>query len=163
MLSVWDFESPETLASLLIKLNSDDVAYGHLIEHKTVGRVDNTNLVEAMKKRTWNSGQGTDDMEQENFVEAFECFLCSEANRKKLNEQHGYSTRPVGPVDTSHFECPEPIHPVSRQPNRSNWWFHHWNQARIEARVIRQFSLDNRNYTADEFHQTVANLIHKGS
>ena len=163
LLSVWDFESPEMLASLLIKLNADDEAYGRLVEHKTLGRLDNANLVETMKKRTWSSGQETDDMEQENFVEAFECFLCSEANRKRLNEQHGYSTRPVGSVDTSHFECPEPMHPVSRQPNRYNWWFQHWNQARIEARVIREFSLINRNYTAEEFHQAVSILIQKGS
>ena len=155
-LSVWDFESAEMLASHLLSLNADDESYAQLVQHKTLNRLDNTKLVEVMKSRTWSAGQETDDMEQENFVEAFECFLCAEANRRRRDEQSGYSTRPATPVDTSHFECPEPIHPVSRLPNRDNWWFQHWNQARIEAKVIRQLVIANRNYSADDFHQMVA-------
>uniref|UniRef100_A0A0P6DYU3 Fucosyltransferase n=1 Tax=Daphnia magna TaxID=35525 RepID=A0A0P6DYU3_9CRUS len=154
VLSVWNFTSPESLAAHLHYLNSDDAAYNSMLVHKTRGTIENRILTDAMKSRTWIAGGEDDDFEKENFVESFECFLCSQIYRKQSEEDAGYSSRPNS-VDTTHYSCPPPIHPVTRKVNPHNWWLEHWNHARAEANVIGRFAQRNLNYTSDEFHQSV--------
>lgn len=154
VLSVWDFTSPESLATHLLTLNNDDAAYNSMLIHKTQGTIENKNLVDAMKSRTWIAGGEDEDVQSENFVEAFECFLCSEIYRKQAEEDAGYSARPPT-VGNSHYSCPSPIDPVTRELNPDNWWLEHWNHALAEANVIGRFAQRNLNYTSEEFHQSV--------
>lgn len=142
------------MAAHLHYLNSDDAAYNSMLVHKTRGTIENRILTDAMKSRTWIAGGEDDDFEKENFVESFECFLCSQIYRKQSEEDAGYSSRPNS-VDTTHYSCPPPIHPVTRKVNPHNWWLEHWNHARAEANVIGRFAQRNLNYTSDEFHQSV--------
>lgn len=150
-----NFTSPETLASHLHYLNQDDIAYSDMVVHKTKGIVDNTFLINAMAKRGWSAGNENEDPHSENFVEAFECYLCSEIHRKQREEKTGYSTRPISSIDSSHYSCSLPIHPVTRQENTESWWLEHWKHASVEANVIGRLVARNLNYTVDEFHQFV--------
>lgn len=158
VVSVRNFTSPESLASHLHSLNDDDTAYNRMVAHKLKGTVENRRLISAMKSRSWSAGH-EDDFESDNFVEAFECFLCSEIHRKQLEENAGYSTRRQSSVDTSHYSCPLPLHPVTQKINSENWWVEHWNHARAEANAIGRLALRNLNYTSQEFHKLVSHEI----
>lgn len=153
-----NFSSPETLAAHLHVINEDDTAYGDMVVHKTRGVVDNQLLLDAMDKRSWSSGNDIDDFNSENFVESFECFLCSEVYRKQMEEDAGYSSR--SSVDTTHYSCSPPIDPVTRKDSDS-WWRDHWKHASAEANVIGRLVTRNLNFTADEFHESVFREIAK--
>lgn len=150
-----DFESPEVLAAHLLTLNSDDEAYGRLLLHKTQGTVDNARLIQAAKDRPWSE----DDETGHNFVEAFECRLCEEVGRKEEDLRQGYSPVRRAPADSRHFNCPPPVHPVTREVNPDNWWVGHWSHAEAEARAVHQLAARNRNYTAEEFHLRVIHYL----
>jgi len=143
-----DFASPESLALYLKSLNENDTAYEEYLSHKLSRQVNNQNFINAMETRSWSD-------DGENFVEAFECFLCQQIQNKIQSELHEYSVRPGPPIDSSHFNCSPLINPVSKQENTENWWVHHWHQARIEAFTINQFCVRNQNYSAEEFHDSV--------
>lgn len=130
-----------------------------MLIHKTKGLIENQNLIDAVEKRSWSSDYDIDDYNSENFVEAFECFLCSEVHRKQMEEKAGFSSRSL--VDTSHYSCSPPVHPVTRKENTDSWWHDHWKQARAEASVIGRLVARNLNYTADEFHEHVFKEIAK--
>lgn len=157
IVSVLDFPSPEMLAEYLHSLNSNDRAYSEMLRHKTHGMITNRNLVGAFNQRSWTPQ--VEEYDDENFVEAYECFLCSEIHRAQSNDAGGYSASSRAPVDSAHFNCSEPVHPVTRRSNPDNWWVGHWHQSAIEAGIVRQFALRNQNFTADEFHGAVAQRI----
>ncbi|XP_046631450.1 alpha-(1,3)-fucosyltransferase 10-like [Daphnia pulicaria] len=156
--SVRNFTSPESLADYLHSLNDDDIAYSRMLSHKLHGTVDNNDLIVAMEGRSWSAGH-EDDFQSENFVEAFECYLCSEIHRKQLEENAGYSTRRESSVDTSHYNCSAPLHPVTQKINFDSWWVEHWNHAGAEANIIGRFALRNLNYTSEEFHKIINRLV----
>lgn len=156
---MWDFTTPESLAVHLHDLNRNDTAYSNLLVHKIQGIVENENLINAIKNRIWSAGHESEDLNKENFVESFECYLCSQVHRKIFEENSGYSVRPLSVVDISHYSCPSPIHPVTREKNSDSWWLEHWNHARAEANVIHRLVQRNLNYTADEFHKNVFHEI----
>lgn len=159
-MSVWDYSSPESLARHLLTLNADDQAYDRLVRHKTHDLVDNDRLVKAMRSRTWSAHVSMDeDLSAENFVEAFECYVCVEASRKLADENRGFSTVRRAWADSRHFNCPSPVDPVTRRENPDNWWAGHWRHAGVEAQAVHQLLLVNRNYTADEFHDQVVRLL----
>lgn len=153
IVSILHFSSPETLATHLHAINEDDTAYDNMLVHKTKGIVENQKLIDAMQTRRWSSDYDIDDFNSVNFVEAFECFLCSEVYRKQMEEKAGFSSR--SSVDTSHYSCSPPIHPVTRKENFDSWWLDHWKHARAEANVIGRLVARNLNYTTDEFHESV--------
>lgn len=126
-----------------------------MLSHKLHGTVDNNDLIVAMEGRSWSAGH-EDDFQSENFVEAFECFLCSEIHRKQLEENAGYSTRRESSVDTSHYNCSAPLHPVTQKINFDSWWVEHWNHAGAEANIVGRLALRNLNYTSEEFHKLVS-------
>ena len=159
IISVLDYPSPELLAARLLNLNADDEAYSRFMRHKTHNLVDNDRLIRSMKERSWSAHIDPEDFDSQNFVEAFECFLCAEASRRKADENQGYSTNRRAPADDRHFSCPPPVHPVSRRENPDNWWVGHWYHALAEARAVHQLVLENRNYTAQEFHHQVVRLL----
>lgn len=157
IVSVLDFESPEALAEFLHQLNHDDAAYNTMLNHKTHSIVTNRNLVKSFYQRSWTPV--IEEYDDQNFVEAFECFLCNEIHRKRRDDSNEVSSRNRAPVDSSHFNCSDPVHPVTRQTNPDNWWLAHWHQSAVEAEVVQQFALRNQNFTADEFNEAVAQRI----
>ena len=157
-MSVTNFPSPAVLAAHLHALNQDDEAYNQKILHKTKKAINNMNLVEAVEGRGWTASYNDENFETPNFVEAFECFLCSEMYRMQKDEESGFS-RHRSSVDTSHYNCSSPIHPVTRKENHDNWWLEHWNHARAEANVIGRLVMRNQNFTADEYQNYVFHEI----
>lgn len=150
MILASDFTSPDLLAQYLKSLNEDDTAYEEYLSHKLNHLVNNQFLINAIETRSW-------DDDGENFVEAFECFLCQEVHKKMQLELEEYSTLPSLPIDSSHFNCSPLINPVSRRQNIENWWVQHWRQAQIEADTINQLCVRNQNYSTEEFHDSVFN------
>jgi len=148
-----EFDSPKSLAEYLRHLNHNDEVFEESLEHKLKAQVGNQYLIGVMKSRLWNAGNPED--ERENFVEAFECFLCQKVHQKQLANLHEYSTGPPLSVDSSHFSCDRPINPVSKRENPDNWWLQHWHQTGIEAETIHQLILRNQNYSVEEFHNSV--------
>lgn len=152
IVSVSSFPSPQSLAAHILAVNQDDEAYNRMLLHKLKKTVSNLNLIDAVEERRWTASYSSeDDFDTPNFVEAFECFLCSEMHRKQKADDSGFSRRRPS-VDTSHYNCSPPIHPVTRQANHDNWWVQHWNHARAEANVIGRLVMRNQNYSSDEFH-----------
>lgn len=125
-----------------------------MLVHKTQGVVENKALVDSMEKRGWSAGDEI-DFNSENFVESYECFLCSQMYRTQKEESSGYSSRPLASVDTTHYKCAPPFNPVTRREDYGGWWRDHWNQARAEANVIGRLVRRNQNYSAEEFHHFV--------
>ena len=154
-----DFATPESLAAHLHTLNENDSAYNNMLVHKIKRTVENKELIKSFENRIWSAGHEIEDFNKENFVEAFECYLCSEVHRRKIEESYEYSVRPRLPVDVSHYNCSSPIHPVTKEENSDSWWLEHWNHARAEANVIQRLVERNVNYTADEFHKEVFHEI----
>jgi alpha-1,3-fucosyltransferase 10 len=152
-----EFASAEALAAHLHALNADDAAYASMLKLKTNGKISNSNLIDALKDRSW--GEGGEDNDRENFVESFECFLCRQVSQKRNDERRGYSRSSVS-ADSTHFGCHSPVNPVTRSVDVNSWWYQLWRQARIEADVIRHFVSLNRNFSSDEFHAAVIERFH---
>ena len=150
-----DFASPESLAQYLRNLNENETAYEEFLSHKLSRRVSNQNLINAMEIRSWSDDDDDDDDDDENFVEAFECFLCQQIHEKTESELHGYSPRPALSIDSSHFNCGPLINPVSKRVNPESWWVQHWQQAGIEARTTSELCTRNQNYSSEEYHNSV--------
>ena len=149
-----EFPSAQQLAAFLHALNANDSAYLHMLQHKTTSKIGNENLVRAMSQRFWGAGDGTED-DGENFVEAYECFLCKEANRKTNQASTGHSPSRPDPVDSRHYNCSMPTNPVTKKQDSNNWWLQYWKQSRIEAETIHHFALINANYTSEDFSRQV--------
>ena len=85
-----EFASAEALASHLKALNVEDATYEAMLRHKTHATVNNVRLIEALSQRQWDDGRVHGG--RENFVEAFECYLCRDIHQRRLNQQKGFSS-----------------------------------------------------------------------
>lgn len=66
-------EPPEKLALYLKRLDEDDGEYATYLEWKLKREVSNLELVKELKERPW----GVQDPTQENYIDVFECMVCS--------------------------------------------------------------------------------------
>ena len=66
-------EPPEKLALYLKRLDEDDEEYATYLEWKLKREVSNLELVKELKERPW----GVQDLTQENYIDVFECMVCS--------------------------------------------------------------------------------------
>lgn len=141
------FDSPRELADYILKLNSDDALYDAYLQHKLSDRVDNQRLVKSLRERKW----GVDGTDSTHFIEAFECFVCESVHQNVKFE-----------VPTQqHYNCPEPVSPITREKNESNWWNNHWHNGKCEARVLRNYLNDPAisNFTKQSFDNEVKRLF----
>lgn len=148
-----EFASAEALASHLKALNVEDATYEAMLRHKTHATVNNVRLIEALSQRQWDDGRVHGG--RENFVEAFECYLCRDIHQRRLNQQKGFSSLKKTETDSSHFQCAEPIDPVTRSADPNSWWHQHWNQARVRADLVHHFVKRNKEFTSQQLEEAV--------
>lgn len=70
---VSEFSHPRELAAYIRQLDSDDRLYKAYMEWKLKGEISNQRLLTALRERTW----GVQDINQDNYIDAFECMVCS--------------------------------------------------------------------------------------
>ncbi|KAK1341840.1 hypothetical protein QTO34_016591 [Cnephaeus nilssonii] len=70
---VSEFSHPRELAAYIRQLDSDDRLYEAYMEWKLKGEISNQQLLTALRERTW----GVQDINQDNYIDAFECMVCS--------------------------------------------------------------------------------------
>ncbi|ELK28874.1 Alpha-(1,3)-fucosyltransferase 10 [Myotis davidii] len=70
---VSEFSHPRELAAYIRQLDSDDRLYEAYMEWKLKGEISNQRLLTALRERTW----GVQDINQDNYIDAFECMVCS--------------------------------------------------------------------------------------
>ncbi len=58
-------------------------------------------------------------------------------------------------ADSSHFQCAEPIDPVTRSADPNSWWHQHWNQARVRADLVHHFVKRNKEFTSQQLEEAV--------
>ncbi|XP_048186330.1 alpha-(1,3)-fucosyltransferase 10 isoform X2 [Perognathus longimembris pacificus] len=70
---VSEFAHPRELASYIRRLDYDDRLYEAYVEWKLKGEISNERLLTALRDRKW----GVQDINQDNYIDAFECMVCS--------------------------------------------------------------------------------------
>ncbi|KAF5901927.1 alpha-(1,3)-fucosyltransferase 10, partial [Clarias magur] len=77
-------QPPEMLAQYIKRLDKNDKEYSTYLDWKLKREVSNPRLVKELKERRW----GVQDMTQDNFIDAFECMVCSRVweNNNRQNE-----------------------------------------------------------------------------
>ncbi|KAJ8878661.1 hypothetical protein PR048_019244 [Dryococelus australis] len=144
-----DFRSPRDLAEHLEELNANATAYERHLRHKLGrggGRVENQRLLSALESRppgpNWSR-----------YVKHFECLVC-----KRLHCVVRHSTT----VGIRQYNCPEPVSPLSGQPDDHSLWNEVWRTGRCEAEVARSFVVSSRTYSQQEFTDQLLELMDAG-
>ena len=70
---VSEFSHPRELAGYIRRLDRDDRLYEAYVDWKLKGEISNQRLVMALRERKW----GVQDVNQDNYIDAFECMVCS--------------------------------------------------------------------------------------
>ncbi|XP_076046459.1 GDP-fucose protein O-fucosyltransferase 3-like [Oratosquilla oratoria] len=148
---VQDFDTAESLASFLNRLNTDDDLYERHMLHKTQRTISNTLLKKTMENRPWGVG----DLYKDTFIDQFECFVCNQILSRHDGRRSGEF---VARLD--HYGCPAPTNPLSGRENRESQWVEMWYKAKYEAEVVRDFALKNpRVLSSRRYHEEVINKL----
>ncbi|XP_021549918.1 alpha-(1,3)-fucosyltransferase 10 [Neomonachus schauinslandi] len=148
---VSEFAHPRELASYIRQLDHDDRLYEAYIEWKLKGEVSNRRLLAALRERKW----GVQDVHQDNYIDAFECMVCSKVwDNIRLLEKGLPPKR--WKADVTHLSCPEPavfaFSPVApRWSSLQDMWIPSFEQSKKEAQALRWLVDRNKNFSAQEF------------
>ncbi|XP_069741456.1 alpha-(1,3)-fucosyltransferase 11 isoform X2 [Narcine bancroftii] len=105
-----DFKSPKDLADYINFLDQNDEEYMKYLEYKQPGGITNTLLLESLEKREW----GVNDFSKPNYLNAFECYVCDQENKRlqaeKAHQQQPDKFPPPAPriAAYNHMGCPLP-------------------------------------------------------
>lgn len=121
-----------------------------MIAHKIVGNINNLMLKKIMKSRRWTQYQ--DSYKYENFVEEFECQLCS-----YLYDDIILSKK----TDRSHYSCSLPYSMLTGKKNDSNHWNGILKYAKCQGKVVSEFISKNVRYTEPEVDVRINELLSK--
>ncbi|XP_059821339.1 alpha-(1,3)-fucosyltransferase 10 [Hypanus sabinus] len=149
---VGSFTHPKELADYIIQLDGDDQSYEVFLEWKQEDLISNEKLLTAMKERKW----GVRDVSQDNYIDAFECMVCSAVWENLRRKQKGLS-----PIEwrgqTNHLSCPRPkAFPFSSGGTLvRDLWMPSFEQSKREAAALRHLVELNRNFTVETFWRMV--------
>ncbi|KAF7239997.1 Alpha-(1,3)-fucosyltransferase 10 [Varanus komodoensis] len=147
------FSSPRELAQYVSALDVDDKEYEAYLEWKLKGNISNERLLAAIQERTW----GVQDIMKENYLDAFECMVCTRVWENTRRQAKGMLPRKWNAAPT-HLSCPKPqafVFPNVRGTALQELWIPSFEQSKREARALRQLVERNRNFTAREFWSLV--------
>lgn len=108
---VEDFASAKHLAEFLQNLSEDE--YMTYLKHKPsyndnhLSLITNDNLIQAMVKRSWGVSEQA-QMSKGNFVEQFECLVCTRVARNLEMTTVGFGRMPYD-ANEDHYGCPAPV------------------------------------------------------
>ncbi|XP_025788912.1 GDP-fucose protein O-fucosyltransferase 3 isoform X1 [Herpailurus yagouaroundi] len=148
---VSEFAHPRELASYIRQLDHDDRLYEAYIEWKLKGEVSNQRLLTALKERKW----GVQDVHQDNYIDAFECMVCSKVWDNIRLQEKGLPPK-RWKAEVTHLSCPEPtvfaFSPLApRWSSLREMWIPSFEQSKKEAQALRWLVDRNKNFSAQEF------------
>ncbi|XP_035391802.1 alpha-(1,3)-fucosyltransferase 10 isoform X2 [Electrophorus electricus] len=148
-------EPPEKLAQYLKRLDKNDWEYLTYLDWKLKQEVSNQRLVKELRERQW----GVQDVNQDNFIDVFECMVCNRVWENFKRQKKGLPSR-VWQAEGDHLTCPPPkmFDFATGPPNNSSLrhiWRSSYEQSVKEARALRQLTLRNRNFTVTQFWREV--------
>ncbi|KAM8938993.1 GDP-fucose protein O-fucosyltransferase 3 [Pelodytes ibericus] len=149
------FGHPKELAEYIKQLDSNDTLYMEFLEWKLQGNINNKNLVSAVKDRKW----GVQDVTQDNYIDAFECMVCSKIWENIRLKEKGLATR-KWKAETNHLTCPSPesfpfLAERTSMSTMRDMWKPSFEQSKKEARALRLLAERNKNFTTQEFWNLV--------
>ncbi|XP_038602478.1 alpha-(1,3)-fucosyltransferase 10 [Tachyglossus aculeatus] len=148
---VHSFSHPRELASYIKKLDANDKEYEAYITWKLKGEVTNRRLLTAIRDRKW----GVQDFTQDNYIDAFECMVCTRVWENIRRQGKGLLPRKWN-ANVNHLSCPKPeafafsslsLHWTSLR----EMWIPSFEQSKKEAQALRWLVERNRNFTTQEF------------
>ncbi|XP_055972794.1 alpha-(1,3)-fucosyltransferase 10 [Sorex fumeus] len=148
---VSEFSHPKYLADFIKQLDYDDKQYEAYIEWKLKGEISNPRLLKALRERTW----GVQDVHQDNYIDAFECMVCSKVWDNIRLQEKGLPPKRWN-AEVSHLTCPEPtvfafLPLAPRRSSLREMWIPSFKQSKKEARALRWLVDRNRNFSSHEF------------
>ncbi|MEE6459963.1 hypothetical protein FKM82_000804 [Ascaphus truei] len=149
------FAHPKDLAEYIKELDKNDTLYMEFLEWKLQGHIRNKNLVSTMKARKW----GVQDVMQDNYIDAFECMVCSKVWDNIRLQQKGLGTKRWN-ADSRHLSCPSPetfsfSKESAYKSTMRQMWKPSFEQSKKEAKAFRLLVDRNRNFTSQEFWNLV--------
>uniref|UniRef100_G1L809 GDP-fucose protein O-fucosyltransferase n=1 Tax=Ailuropoda melanoleuca TaxID=9646 RepID=G1L809_AILME len=138
---VSEFAHPRELASYIRQLDHDDRLYEAYIEWKLKGEVSNRRLLTALRERKW----GVQDVHQDNYIDAFECMVCSKVWDNIRLQEKGFPPK-TWKADVTHLSCPEPAAfafsaLAPRWSSLREMWIPSFEQSKREAQALRLLPL----------------------
>ncbi|XP_034503396.1 alpha-(1,3)-fucosyltransferase 10 [Ailuropoda melanoleuca] len=135
---VSEFAHPRELASYIRQLDHDDRLYEAYIEWKLKGEVSNRRLLTALRERKW----GVQDVHQDNYIDAFECMVCSKVWDNIRLQEKGFPPK-TWKADVTHLSCPEPAAfafsaLAPRWSSLREMWIPSFEQSKREAQALRK-------------------------
>ncbi|XP_048186329.1 alpha-(1,3)-fucosyltransferase 10 isoform X1 [Perognathus longimembris pacificus] len=151
---VSEFAHPRELASYIRRLDYDDRLYEAYVEWKLKGEISNERLLTALRDRKW----GVQDINQDNYIDAFECMVCSNVWDNIRLQEKGLPPK-KWKAEVSHLTCPEPAlfafsspaPPPLRVRSLREMWIPSFQQAKEEAQALRWLVDRNQNFSSQEF------------
>ncbi|XP_055731424.1 alpha-(1,3)-fucosyltransferase 10 [Salvelinus fontinalis] len=150
-------EPPEQLALYLKRLDEDDGEYATYLEWKLKREVSNLELVKELKERPW----GVQDLTQENYIDVFECMVCSRVWENIDRQKKGLVPK-TWKAEGNHLKCPLPrVFDFASGPrNRTSLrgrgiWTASYEQSKKEARALRHLAERNKNFTVEQYWREV--------
>ncbi|XP_015192456.1 alpha-(1,3)-fucosyltransferase 10 isoform X2 [Lepisosteus oculatus] len=150
-------EPPLKLAQYLNSLDENDKEYEAYLEWKQKGDISNHNLLTHMRERKW----GVQDISQDNYIDAFECMVCTRVWENIIRRKKGLTPR-TWQAEANHLSCPPPKSftfssgPVSTNSLREIWK-PSFEQSKKEARALKLLVERNKCFTEVEFWKVVFN------
>ncbi|XP_053559192.1 alpha-(1,3)-fucosyltransferase 10 [Bombina bombina] len=149
------FSHPKDLAQFIKRLDGNDTLYMEFLDWKLRNHISNKNLISAMKNRKW----GVQDVMQDNYVDAFECMVCSKVWDNIRLQEKGLRIRQWN-ADSTHLTCPEPetfpfLPESTAKSTMRDMWKPSFQQSIKEAKALRLLVDRNRNFSSQEFWNLV--------
>jgi len=136
-----EHSSVKEVADLVIKLNKDDKAYSDYLVHKIEHKVENQLLKKILKERGWGVSS-LQQMELGNSVKHFQCLVCNRVAANVKFTNMGFN-RVRYKADVSHYGCPIPTHPITKQVDKENWYVQEWHRTKYASSTLREWA-ENR-------------------
>nr|AAI63176.1 Zgc:195147 protein [Danio rerio] len=146
-------EPPKKLAQYLKRLDKNDWEYLKYLEWKHKREITNINLLKELKERPW----GVQDITQDNFIDVFECMVCSRV-WENIHRQEEKLSPKVWRAEESHLTCPPPKlfdFALSSSSSLRQMWGASYEQSKREARALAQMLHTNTNFTITQFWKEV--------
>ena len=131
-----DYPTVEALANYIKFLDENDDEYEQYFDFKNPGKITNSLLKNTMKSRTW----GVDDIEQENFIDGFECHVCDRVFEELLADAKRQKP-PTFQANDSHYGCPrpQPAVPGMKMDNSLRSWVEEFDtRSAVIAKATQQ-------------------------
>lgn len=122
----------------------NDSAYEEYLSHKLGKReyrVTNNRLLHSLERRPTRVSN-----EFENYVEAFECFVCESRMRNNRKSQ-------TDTVTKQQYNCSLPRDPVTGEIDKRNWWLGQWNIEKCGAKLLAHYATNNISFDTNYFNE----------